>query len=158
MDETQRYYRKAYDLYEKAYMRYRENIGSKMWFAEESLLVEKAEQAFALADDVVKRQLFSPEDRLAMRFIVVISLRYQQKRAETLTELQTLIAYYRSLIAYNEKYWEYEALKNVISMSQKLSDADKTLLLKLIDILEAPKPEGDQKLKELEAQLPEMLK
>jgi tetratricopeptide (TPR) repeat protein len=125
-DETRQFYHKAYDQYEKQYEKsYVRWIDTKMYFAERSLHVEQAEQAFALADDVVKRQLFSPADRLTMRFVVVTSLLYQQKRTEALTELQALLEYYRALTAYNEKYWDYETLHNVISMSQKLSDADK---------------------------------
>jgi tetratricopeptide (TPR) repeat protein len=156
-DEVRQFYHKMYEIGEKTYVRERETIHAKVWFAERCLWVENAEQAFMLADDVVKRQLFSPAEQLAMRFVMVTSLLYQQKRPEVFTELQALLTYYHSLTVYNEKYWDYETLHNVISMNEKLSDADKTLLLKLIDVLQAPKAEGDEKLKELEARLPELL-
>jgi Tfp pilus assembly protein PilF len=156
-DEARQSYRKAYELSENDFTRYREHIKLKMRLAERSLLGENAEQAFAFADDVIQRQLFSAADRLAMRFIVVTSLLYQQKRTEALTALQAFIDYYDSLAEYNEKWWDYETLHNVIEMSEELTDTDKTLLLNMMDLLELPKTEGDDKLTEFEAEWLELL-
>ena len=88
---------------------------------------------------------------------MVTSLFYQQKRIDAFNELQALLDDYRSLTQYDEDDYDYETTKNIISMSQKLTETDKTLLLALIDMLEAPKAEGDKKLQELKARLPELL-
>ena len=167
IDKARQAYRIAYELYEKDYQRFfLRGSGTKIWFAERSLMVEQVDQAYVLANEANRMinknrfvsPIFPPFERLATRFLFVTCLLYQQKRGEALTELQALLAYYHSFKEVNEKGWDYETLHNVISMSQKLSDADKTLLLKLIDLLEAPKAKGDTKLKELEAGLGEMFK
>ena len=155
--EAQQYYRTAYTLSEKTYQENRADLDGKMRFARRSLYVEQAEQALTLAADVIKNQLSSPEDRLAMRFVMVTSLFYQQKRIDAFKELQALLDDYRSLTQYDEDEYGYETTKNIISMSQKLTETDKTLLLALIDMLEAPKAEGDKKLQELKARLPGLL-
>ncbi|GAK50943.1 hypothetical protein U14_02185 [Candidatus Moduliflexus flocculans] len=165
LDTARYFYGKAYLLYEKDYQRSPDPL---MYFAEWSLITEQIDQAYTLSKDAHRlmnryflwhpfTRMFLPCERLAVRFMLVTCLVYQQKRTEALTELQALIAYYRSLTNANEKWWDYETLHNVISMSDKLTDADKTLLLKLIDVLQAPKAEGDRKLAELEAMLPKLL-
>ena len=66
-------------------------------------------------------------------------------------------AWFEESAGYDEDEYGYETTKNIISMSQKLTETDKTLLLALIDMLEAPKAEGDKKLQELKARLPGLL-
>lgn len=155
--EAQQFYRQEYELRMRDFQKNRHYLGLKASLAICSLYVEQVEQAFGLAADVIHKQVSLPATRLQLRFVMVTALLYQQKQTEALAELQALFDDYRALTAYGEKWCDYEALHNVIEMSEKLTDADKTLLLKLIDLLEAPKAEGAPKLKELETALPELL-
>ncbi|MCP4351419.1 MAG: tetratricopeptide repeat protein, partial [Desulfobacterales bacterium] len=135
-----------------------ENSSVKSNFAEFCLTTEDFEEAFTIANEILKQKNNSTDHILAMKFIIVSSLLFQKKRTETHHELKGFIEYYKSLTEEYSKEWSYVGIKKFINNYNKIKESDKRLILDLIDILESPKPEGDKKLRQLESLLPELFK
>jgi hypothetical protein len=91
---------------------------------------------------------------MGVKFIAITSLIFQGKDTEAGKALQSFTKYYRSVNQEYEREWTYKYVKKFINQNKTLKENKRTLLLKLIDILESPKAEGDKKLTELETMLP----
>jgi tetratricopeptide (TPR) repeat protein len=125
-------------------------IDAKSNTAEAYLVTERFEKAFVMANEVLKEKDLLTSDKMGVSFIAIASLVFQEKDVEAGEALQRLTKYYRSVTREYERGWNYEDVKKFINQNKTLKENKRTLLLKLIDILESPKAEGDKKLKELE--------
>ncbi len=145
-------YEEAYKLCEKA-LKLRMDDQILATCAEVSLTAERFEKALDLAENALTGNLEKYEE-LAMRLISVSSLLLkdeQEKRCDSssISRMEGLVNEYKSLDSYDPGSWEYRALRDFISKSEQLDEADKKVVLGLITVLESKKPEGDKKLKEL---------
>jgi tetratricopeptide (TPR) repeat protein len=121
--------------------------------AELYLVAGHVQEAVSLSQEVLQDPQTDTDHMLAMRFTCLAALLMQGNQADALAERQDLMTYYQGLATEYERGWGYGFVKNFLHATDKLPETDKTLLFKLIEILEAPKPEGDQKLKEFKAWL-----
>lgn len=127
------------------------NIPAKISLAEAYLTLARYEDALSLAKKVLKEKNIFIDVRLSMRFVALTSLIFQGKKSEAGIQLKELINFYKSIQEEYKKVCRYTISKNLIKNDKKLQPQETRLLLKLIEILEAPKAEGDKKLKELES-------
>ena len=148
---------KAYEMCEKAYRLNNGHIQIKTAFAAANLIIGHFEKAFNLATEILNEPNLALSHKLNARLILLTTLLLQEKQLESCNELKEFIKDYKLLPEDYKKTWKMKGAKDFINKTQNLSDADKTLLLNLIDMLEAPKAEGDKKLQELKARLPELL-
>ncbi|MCX6578670.1 MAG: tetratricopeptide repeat protein [Candidatus Aminicenantes bacterium] len=125
-------------------------ISAKTNLTESYLITERFDNAMELAQKVLKEKDISQDQILAMKSIVVSSLFFQGNQAQALKELQKLIMVYRGLSAEHKRDWNYSPTKKFITQTQSLNQPTRSLLLKMIELLEAPKKEGDKILVELE--------
>src|SRR5262249_47359008 len=151
-------YPKAYAIYKDAYQRHPEDRSIKMNFCEVSLVAQDFALAFTLANEVLKEANVPQDEKFAMKFIAIASLFFQEKSSDALHEVQTFIEEYKAYPAMEQNDWVYKGSKNFIRMNTILSETDKKLLLVMLDLLESPAPDRDQKLKALETSLEEKLK
>ncbi|MCP4109426.1 MAG: tetratricopeptide repeat protein [Desulfobacteraceae bacterium] len=151
-------YEEAIKQYQKAIELDPENDSAKGDFAELCLMTEGFEEAFTIANEILKEKDNFTDHILAMKFIIVSSLLFQEKQSEAYQELKGFIEYYKSLTEEYSRGWSYVGIKKFINNYNKIKESDKRLILDLIDILESPKPEGDKKLRQLESSLPELFK
>jgi len=144
-DEAITNYRKALEL--------DPNPVRKADLAEVYLVAGHAQEAVSLSREIFQDPQTDPDHMLAMRLNCLTALLVQGNQADTLAERHDLIAYYHGLTTEYERGWDYGVVKKFLRATDQLPATDKTLLFKLIDMLEAPKPEGDRKLKAFEAWL-----
>ena len=147
-DETIECYRKCFSI-DPNY------IPAKANTAEAYLVTERFEQAFEMANELLKEKGLSISGKVGVRFTIIASLIFQGKDAEAREEFQRFTEYYYSVNQEYEREWNYKDIKEFINQNKILKENKRTLLLKLIDILESPKAEGDKKLTELEIWLKE---
>jgi pentatricopeptide repeat protein len=154
------YYKKEFEdailNFEKALELDPKFIPAKAYLAKAYLITGYLYNAYKLASEVLKEKTASILHILEMRFISTASLLLQEKKTEALSHVEEFVKYYRSMTGEPEHGWVYINIKNFINSNHKLKGNDKTLLLKLIDILESPKAKGIKKLKELEELLKTM--
>ena len=134
-------YRKALELYP--------NPARKVNLAELYLVAGHVQEAVSLSQEILQDPQADPDDMLAMRFNCLAALLMQGNQADALAERHDLIAYYQGLATEYERGWGYGFVKKFLHATDQLTATDKTLLFKLIDIFEAPKPESDQNSKSL---------
>jgi tetratricopeptide (TPR) repeat protein len=155
-------YRKKYAdalvCYKKSMKIDPEFIGVKLNLADLYLKTQCLDKAINLAKEALNETKISIDQILAMKFVSIASLFLQDKEIKALNELKAFLAYYRSLSKDYEQNQEYSHDKDFIKQNKKLNERIRALLLKLIDILESPKTEGDKKIKELEDMLKEYKK
>jgi tetratricopeptide (TPR) repeat protein len=148
------YYKKEFDIaidnYKKALEIDSKLIPAKAGLAKVYLITEHFDEAYKLANEVLKEKEVSIRNILEMRFISIASLLLQEKKTEALSHVKEFLKYYRSITVVLEQGWIYSNIKNFIRLNIKLKGLDRTLLFRMIDILESPKAEGDKRLKELE--------
>ncbi|MEN6319074.1 MAG: tetratricopeptide repeat protein [Syntrophaceae bacterium] len=150
-------YQEAYEFHKKAYELAPDNIFKKANLAEASLEVEEFTQASRLASKVLgsmSNKTFS--EKCAMWLVSISSSLFLNERDQAYEKLIYLTRYLKNVGQDYSSNWSYSGYKNFVSNTSKLANPDKELILKLIDILESPKPESDRKLKELESQYPEI--
>jgi len=146
-------YPEAYKMYERVFDLNKSSVRHKQNFAEASLTTERFEQALYLVKDILRDKNLSSEGRLSMKLIEISSLLFQGKNTEALTGIKWFIEYYKSITEDYKRSWKYNSIKNFVSKNDKIGQSEKTLVLRLIDILESPKSEADEKLKKLESSL-----
>jgi tetratricopeptide (TPR) repeat protein len=125
-------------------------LSAKTNISELYLTTERFDKAMELAHQVLKEKDVPQDKILAMKSIVISSLFFQGNQTQALMELQQLITYYRSLTNEFKRDWDYSPTKKFITGTQRLSEPTRSLLLKLIDLLEAPRKEAEPILVELE--------
>jgi len=145
-------YKEAYRIYKKAYELSPYDISNISNFSESNLTTGRFDKAFELANETLKNQSISVATKLSMKYIEISSLLLNDDWAKSFAELGEFITYYRAIPKDYERSWQYSGSKNYINNS-KLTASEKELILTLIDILESPKEEADEKLNELEASL-----
>jgi len=118
--------------------------------AELYLITERFDKAMELAHQVLKEKGVPQYRIFAMRSIVISSMFFQGNQPQALMELQQLIMVYQGLTKNFKQKWDYGSIKKDITQIQRLNEPTRALLLKMIDLLEAPKKEGDKILVELE--------
>ncbi len=147
----QRKYDEAIEQYKKAIEIDPKDISVKVNLAEVYLISGHTEKAFLLSNELLQYEKLSIDVILAMHSVSIASLLFQGKRHEALLGFQELISYYKRLDHEYKRSWGYGLYKNFISNNKELNHTETQLLLKLVEILEMPKPEGDNTIKELEA-------
>ncbi len=144
---------RALENYEKAMEIDPKYIWAKANLAHVSLIVEHFDKTSGLAIEILKEKDVITDIIVAMRFISIASLLLQGKDTNALDELQKFITFYHSLTSKYKSSYGYNDVKNFIRENKTLRAHYKTLLLKLIDIIESSKTEGDKKIKQLETML-----
>ncbi len=122
------------------------------------LTTERFDKAMEQAYEVLKEKDIPQYQIMAMKSIVISSLFFQDNQTEALMELQQLITVYRGLTNDFKRDWRYRYTKKFITETQRLSEKTRALLLKLIDLLEAPIKEAEPILVELEKMVKEYKK
>lgn len=152
-------YIKAYEMFEKAYSSSTyDDISTRANLAEASLGAGYFDKAYTLAKEVLNYEDLPVYLRLAMENVSISSLLLLDKRSEAYSQLRDLALYLKSINEDFSQTWYYNGFKNFISKTNKLDKPDKELIVRLIEILESPKPEADKKLENLEASYPEIFK
>jgi tetratricopeptide (TPR) repeat protein len=128
-------------------------IPAKANISEAYLVTGRFEKAFETANELLKEKGLSTSGKIGVRFTIIASLIFQGKDAEAGEAFQRFTEYYYSVNQEYERVWLYRDIKKFINQNMTLKENKRTLLLKLIDILESPKAEGDKKLKDLETWL-----
>lgn len=146
-------YNESFMFFEKAYQIDPEHIFIRISFVLANLVSEFFERAANLAQQVLQEENISDGDRLTLRFFSISSLVFQKNKREAMAQIEDFVEYYAKLSKSYEESWNYTTIGEFISNTEKLSEAEKTLLITLIDILETPKPQADGKLQELETLL-----
>lgn len=136
-------FKKALEI-EPTYLLAKENL------AELYLTTECFEKAMEMAQQILKEKDVPQNQILAMRSIFISALFFQGYHTQAIMELQQLIMVYRGLTNEYKRDWYYSQTKVFITQTQSLNEPTRTLLLKMIDLLEAPKKEGEKILVELE--------
>jgi tetratricopeptide (TPR) repeat protein len=154
----QKRYKEAIEAFEMSIGLDPTNIIAKANLAESYLIVEHFEKSFSLANQLLKEKIILVDRTLALRFVSISSLIFQEQLQEACIQLKTLIEDYKSIPGDYERTWDYIGVKEFISKNKKLSQEKTQLLLQLIDILESPKAGGYKKIKELEKSIPEIIK
>ncbi len=131
------------------------NLYSKTFLAEVYLITERFDKAMELAPEVLKEKGIVQYQILAMKSIIISSLFFNGNQTQALMELRQLFIYYRGLANDFIRDWEYSPTKKFITKTQRLSEPTRALLLKLIDLLEAPIKEAEPILVELEKMVKE---
>ena len=151
-------YDEAIIAYKKAIELDPVDIIAKTNLAEAYLIAGHFDDAFSKTNDLLKEKDISTYHVLTMRFISICSLVLQGQQTEAANQLKDFINYYQSIPGEYERGWEYNTIKTFITQYKKLPPAQKNLLLRLVDLLESPKQEGDKKLKELESSIRDVFK
>jgi tetratricopeptide (TPR) repeat protein len=86
---------------------------------------------------------------LAIRQLLFSSLLFQNKCQEALNELNDLISFYENLTEEYYRECNYSATKTYIQEHDGISENERNIQLKLIEILEMPKDQGDIQMKQL---------
>jgi superkiller protein 3 len=146
----QKRYNEAVASYQKAIELDPADTSAKTNLTEVYLNAEYFENAFELANNLLKEKDISTQYILAMRFVSIGSLVFQGKQADAAAQLKEFITFYRSIPGEYERTWEYNTVKDFITQYKKLPPEQRKLLLQLVDLLESPKDIGDKKLKQLE--------
>lgn len=118
--------------------------------AELYMITKHFDKAIDMAYMVLKRSDVPQDQILAMKSVIISSLFFQGNQNGALRKLQQLIIEYRGLPNDFKHEWDYQATKEYIKQSQRLNVSAQSLLLKMIDILEARIKESDEILMELE--------
>lgn len=136
-------FQKALEM-EPTYLYPKENI------AELYLLTERFDKAMNMVHLVLK-EINVPQDQImAMKSIIISSLFFQGNKKGALKELQQLIIDYRGLPNDFKQEWNYNETKEYIKQTQRLNESTRSLLLKMINIIEAPIKESNEIQMELE--------
>ncbi|MCU0286238.1 MAG: tetratricopeptide repeat protein [Acidobacteria bacterium] len=137
--------------YQKAVEIAPDNLNAKTYLAELHLTTGRFDKALDLAQQMLKKKVLPLlDDILAMKSIVISSLFCQGNQSQALIELQQLLMVYRGRTTEYKRNWDYRSTKKFITQTKRLNELTRGLLLKMIDLLEAPKKEGDKILAELE--------
>jgi len=136
-------YREALEI-NPGYLQVKTNI-SELYFFKDDF-----DSALSYARDALKSPNTSIDFQLAMRQLSISALVLQGKQMEAKEELRQFIDAYRTIKEEYNRQVIYKFRKDYIEKNKTLNQSNKNLLLKLIEILESKKPEGDKKLSELE--------
>lgn len=154
---VQKKYDSAIEYFKKALVQEPKSIMPKVFLANAYFFTQQMNDAYYFAKEILEEQKvqnISIKDTLSMRFVVITVLTFQGNESESLIELNAFIKHYRSFTEDYGRIWNYSRAKDFIKENKELREIYRDILLKLIDILESPKSEGDKKLTELEAVIP----
>ena len=159
-------YTKAYEQYKKAYdksptlnLSSSEVLPYKMDFAEANITKGYFDETIKLANEVLKDQSILVAHKLSMKLLLISALLFKGEYAVAFSELGGFIDYYERIAEDYERSWRYRGTKNYVKNNDKLPQAEKSLILNLIDILELKtNSEAKGKLDEFKKHLPETYK
>lgn len=134
------------------------NTSTKTNLAMAYLIAGHFNDAFAQANNLLKEKDILIDDILAIRFVSICALVFQEKQLEAAEQLKNFTKYYESISGEYERDWRYSEIKDFIIKNKKLPQKQRELLLQLVDLLESPKKQGDKKLQELETSIQEVFK
>jgi tetratricopeptide (TPR) repeat protein len=140
----------AIESFQKALELKSTDLPAKENLAELYLITDRFDKAVSMAKEVLKEKDVPLDDILVIKSIIIPSLFFQDNQSQALMELQKLITVYRGLTIDYKRDWDYSTTKKFITRTQRLSEPTRALLLKLIDLMEAPKKEAEPILVELE--------
>lgn len=156
--EARQNYQQAIENYNIRIMFNPEDVSAKINLAELSLLMEEFDEVFRLVSDVQNDAELAPAEKLAVKFLVIATLLFQEKSIEALHEVEDFIALCTALPENYEKRWRFPGEKYFIETNKNLGTSDKALLLQLIEILESSPSQINQKLQDLHRLLSEKAK
>lgn len=134
------------------------NYSAKTNLTEAYLLAEQFDRAFKLANELLKEKGIFTDQILTIRFVSISAQLFLGRQQEAVDHLKAFISYYKSLSEEYERRRNYTTIKEFISQNKKMPPEQTQLLLQLVDILEAPKWQGDKKIKKLEVSIPKIFK
>ncbi len=140
-------YKESIESYERALRIKPDYITAWANLAEVTLVAGDFEEAFKLANRILRKPGVSTMHKLAMKFIICASLFFQDRQYKACREMEHLIKYYKYAIDY--KPWEYYLSEKFIKESDLRNNA-KDLLLELIAILESPRKVSPEKMDEVQ--------
>jgi len=146
----------AYEHYSEAFELDKKRLMSQENFAEASLTYGHFTEAQDLARNVLLDRTLSPEEKLSMNLLSIASQLFLSSRGTAFAEVGQFLDYYRSIPQGLDRSWSYDGTRKYV-LSSGLGPAEKELLVKLIDALEASKEERDTKAKELANSLDQRL-
>jgi tetratricopeptide (TPR) repeat protein len=148
------YYKEDYDAALASYQKTLEieptNLYVMVYLAELYLLAERFDKNLEMVHRMFEEKDVLQHQFLTMKSIVISSLFFQGNQTEALSELQKLIQYYHGLPTEYSRGWDYSATKKYITQTIHLNKPTRALLLKMINLFEAQKEDGDKILVELE--------
>ncbi len=130
-------YNEAAENYKKALKIKKDDISTKADIAELELIIGNFSNAFVLANELLESKKLSTVQDLGMRFTLVSSLVFQQKKSQAYAALEKLVK--RIPESGSLRGWTYRFAKDFIAETNELKKEDRNLLLDLIAILESSK-------------------
>ena len=118
--------------------------------AEAELITEDFAAAYLYAQEVLKQPSIHPDLNLAMRFVSIAALLYQEKEQEAETHLQSFLTFYKGLPSRFAKVWNYGDIDRLHPIRKQLPSGQMQVLLRLIEILQSPRKVDHVKIRELE--------
>lgn len=151
-------YIRAYETNKQALELDATNLVIRANLAEASLTAEHYEEAVSLANSVLSDPTLPPEDKLSMKMIMIAALLCQRKDAYAFSELSEFIRYHESIKEDYERTWVFAGTRNFIQKHKTLTESERSLILKLIDILESPRQKANVDLRNLKDTLPQLFR
>lgn len=153
--EYTREYEKAYEAFRKVYEQAPEDWSVIENFAEANLTTGRLDAVLELTKKVLSLKDASIQSKLSMRLFQVAAYLMRGEQGLAFSELGSFRDEYGKVPPDYARGWIYEGTKNYVDTQSKLRPAEKSLLFRMMDLLEAPQEQAAAKLKQFEASLAE---
>jgi predicted Zn-dependent protease len=153
--EYTREYEKAYEAFRRVYEQAPEDWSVIENYAEANLTTGRLDAVLELTKKVLSSKDASIQSKLSMRLFQVAAYLMRGEQGLAFSELGSFRDEYGKVPPDYARGWTYEGSKNYVDTRSKLRPAEKSLLLRMMDLLEAPQEQAAAKLKQFEASLAE---
>lgn len=143
-------YEKSYEAFRKIYDQNHEDWPVVQNFAEANLTTGRFQEVLDLTGQVLSVPKLGFQSRLSMKLLQVAAYLLRGEQGRAFAELGVFREDYSKVPKDYARSWTYDGTKNYVEKHTGLKPAERSLLLRMIALLEAPPAEADAKLRQFE--------
>jgi tetratricopeptide (TPR) repeat protein len=151
-------YQKSYEVYRELYNlpENKDDVSTIEDFAEANLSVEKLDVVLELTTKAVSSKNIPIQGKLSMKLFQIAAYLLRGEQGRAFAELGVFRDEYRQVPKDYERRWTFDGTRSFVQSNTKLKPAERALLLRMMELLDAPQEKADAKLKEFEASFAEI--